>query len=729
MVFKLKASGGASHAAPIDTVQLNRAMNLFLDADQFVFLQSLPGASWACLPCCEITKIEEWATKNQDGKGMYFGINPVIQIDRPSRVGDVVYRRWILVDIDRNKTLQPDDPATDQEHDQAGELAFEIMSFLGDIGFPAPVQIDSGNGHHLYYKINFPNDDTHRDLIRDFLKMLANTFNGDRGDVGDECFDARRISRIPGSWSRRGAASKDRPYRQCKFTYMPKDILEVPADVLRQLVNDDVKEAPASPTPFELVARNGSPDRIKAYGLRALDLECAKLASTPVKNRNNQLYKSTAALFQLVAIGALDSGTVKDALWVAANKCGLTDEKEVLGTIESGRKAGLSQPRELPEKLKEEKKKAENAKPDEPLPDRLIEMASEITPTKIQWLWPGRIPLGMMTTFAGSGGLGKTFCLLDIVSRVTTGAQWPDGVSGNAPGSVLYISGEDNPSDTLVPRLIASGADLTKVAFLKQEVLAKFSLKQKELIEAVLKQVGDDCRLICIDPPTSFLEGADDHKNSELRELLTPIGQIAGQRKVAVVFITHINKGGGGKVDAVMRIIGSVAWSTAVRAAHMFCEDPDDSEKCLFLVAKINGAKKRKGIAYKIKQLDETEMDGDAKVEWLGEVDTTANEAMSGTGKKKSRGEDAAEWLIDRFREKLFWSSKDLFDEAKAHGISESALWEAKRNLDLPKAKKTILPNGATVWGWWVPADWEGFITVQKPAQAKPATEFDEAEF
>ena len=153
MAFKLRASGSAIVGAPLDTAQLNRAMNLFLDPDQYVFLQSLPVASWACLPCCETVMIEEWAKQNQDGKGMYFGINPIVQIARPSRVADVVYRRWILIDIDRCKTLQPDDPATDAEHDRAGELAFEIMSYLGDVGFPAPIQIDSGNGHHLYYKM------------------------------------------------------------------------------------------------------------------------------------------------------------------------------------------------------------------------------------------------------------------------------------------------------------------------------------------------------------------------------------------------------------------------------------------------------------------------------------------------------------------------------------------------------------------------------------------------
>jgi hypothetical protein len=380
----------------------------------------------------------------------------------------------------------------------------------------------------------------------------------------------------------------------------------------------------------------------------------------------------------------------------------------------------------LPKETLNGKNKEE--KPQAPLPDRIIVLASEIEPTKIKWLWQGRIPLGMMTTFAGSGGLGKTFVLLDIVARVSKGTQWPDGVAGNAPGSVLYISGEDNPNDTLVPRLIALEGDRSKVGFFKPEVLGQFSLERIDMIEMALDQLGKDCRLICIDPPTSFLAGTDDHKNSELRELLTPISQLAARRNVAVVFITHINKGGGGKVDAVMRIIGSVAWSTAVRAAHMFCEDPNDPAQSLFLVAKINGAKKRKGIAYKIKQLDENEVDGLARVEWLGEVDTTANEAMSGSSKKVSRSECAAEWLVERFRIQLEWESEKLFANAKEEGISRNSIFDAKNNLGSGiRVKRNMRADGTNFYVWAVMPDWEKF-TEKTPGHQDTRTPETESE-
>lgn len=696
----LKATGGSVAAA--DLVQVSRAIQLFLDPDKHVFLQALKPFDSAHFACAETSLIRGWVERQTSSTGVYFGINPAVEkMAGKFTVADVAYRRWILIDIDRNKTLCPNDPATENEHEDAKELAFEVLSYLGEVGFPSPIQVDSGNGLHLYYRINFTNDDTHRDLVHEFLKLLANTFNGDKGTIGEECFDARRISRMPGTWSRRGDASKERPYRQCRIVYEPKDVLEVPADAIRQIVAGDVKEAPDSPTPFELIARNGHPDRIKAYGARALDLECGKIAGTGAGQRNNQLFKSAAALFQLVAVGAIEGHVAKDALFIAANRAGLTNEDEVLGTIESAKKAGMSQPRKLPEECSNGKHEPGQ------LPERVIVLASEIEPIKIKWLWPGRVPLGMMTTFAGSGGLGKTFVLLDIACRVTKGLNWPDGTSGNKPGSVLYISGEDNPNDTLVPRLIAMGGDRTKIAFFKPEVLGKFTLREIPLIEKALDQIGKDCRLICVDPPTSFLAGTDDHKNSELRELLTPISQMAARRGAAIVFITHLNKGGAGKVDAVMRIIGSVAWSTAVRAAHMFCEDPDDDGRCLFMVAKINGAKRRSSLAYRIKQLDDNDVDGPATVEWLGAVDTTANEAVNRLPRKTGRTQAAIEWLRDKFKENLEWESEKLFSSAREENISRNAIFEAKREIGSSvTVKRTILANGTPSWVWSATPTW-----------------------
>ena len=165
-----------------------------------------------------------------------------------------------------------------------------------------------------------------------------------------------------------------------------------------------------------------------------------------------------------------------------------------------------------------------------PVGSKLITWASDIKPKKVEWLWPGRIPIGKMTTFAGPGGLGKTFVLLDIATRITRGMAWPyAGGECAEPGKVLFISGEDDEDDTLVPRLIEMGADRTKIAFLSTDAHDNFTMAALKLLTDVVDQIGD-VRMVAIDPPTSYLGGVDDHKNSELRALLTPLKTSCARR-------------------------------------------------------------------------------------------------------------------------------------------------------------------------------------------------------
>ena len=757
MGFKLRATGSSP---PIDMDTVRRALLLLVDPDEYVFLQSLNHNASVCLHGGDRQAIESWVVANSSARGLYFGINPIVKIDRSSRVGDVTRRRWILIDIDRNKALQPDDPATENEHEDAMELTFEVQSYLSDIGFPAPIQVDSGNGYHLYYRVDLPNDDASRDLVRDFLKLLDNTFSCEKGKIGSECFDSRRISRIPGTWSRRGTASKDRPYRQSRIVYSPIDGGIVPTELLMKVVADDARHKESKESQGQLVA--DEPDVIpiestsaeprpgfkmkaggsdsSAYGKAALDRECAKIAGCPKGGRNNQLFKSAAALYELVASGTLDEMTVRNELFCAAVNAGMDLDKDAGGdrginaTIDSGKKHGLEKPRSAPEG-KNQKKNGKASGQQQPIQakqkldpnERVVDFANEIKPAKITWLWSGVLPLGMLTTFAGSTGQGKTMVLTDIAARVTRGDVWPNGVSGNQAGGVLYISGEDTPKHTLVPRLMAAGGVLENVCYLNPKHLGKFTLRKEDhdILDKALDELAERVppMLICVDPPTSFLAGTDDNKNAELREILTPLGEFAERRNVAMVFISHLNKGGAGKVDALMRIIGSVAWAAAVRAAYMFCQDPDEEGRSLFLCGKINVAKKPKGLAYRI---DEVELPGlgmHPKITWLGEVDTTANDAIAGQPKAKSSCQNAAEWLTERFREHLEWSSKDLFAEAKNNGVAESSIWKAKKLLDLPPCRKTILPNGTIAWCWWVPENWSGF-NIEEPAVEEKPREF-----
>ena len=78
------------------------------------------------------------------------------------------------------------------------------------------------------------------------------------------------------------------------------------------------------------------------------------------------------------------------------------------------------------------------------------ERADQITPRKLRWLWPERIPLGKVTVFAGLPGQGKSLATVDIAARLTRGAEYPDVANPMPPSEVWLVAGEDDPEDVLV---------------------------------------------------------------------------------------------------------------------------------------------------------------------------------------------------------------------------------------------------------------------------------------
>lgn len=337
--------------------------------------------------------------------------------------------------------------------------------------------------------------------------------------------------------------------------------------------------------------------------------------------------------------------------------------------------------------------------------------ASIVKTRKVTWLWPNRIPEGKLATFAGIMGIGKTFLLCDVAARVSAGHPWPDYPDKKTePADVLFISGEDEPDDTLVPRLIECKADLERVWFLSLDKLMNYTLENLETLDAAAA-LAPRLRLVVIDPPSCYLGDVDDHKNAELRRLLTPLKHWATAHMCSVVFNTHLNKAVGMK-EAQFRVIGSVAWMAAVRAGHLIAKDPDDRTTRIFAPMKITNGKEPPSLTYTIDDLG----DDRGVLRWTGVVDTTADEAVNNR-KSKPRGVIASEWLIEQFREKLEWRSDDLFRAAKEAGVSRDAVFEAKKTLELPKAKKIVGEGGEACWYWWVPTDW---VHLRPPVDANP---------
>jgi AAA domain len=93
----------------------------------------------------------------------------------------------------------------------------------------------------------------------------------------------------------------------------------------------------------------------------------------------------------------------------------------------------------------------------------IAKCASDIQPEPISWLWRDRIPHRRLSVLTGPPGLGKSQIAASITAHVTTGKPWPDGTPCSITGAVIILSAEDSPSDTIVPRLEAAGANRKRV--------------------------------------------------------------------------------------------------------------------------------------------------------------------------------------------------------------------------------------------------------------------------
>jgi hypothetical protein len=329
----------------------------------------------------------------------------------------------------------------------------------------------------------------------------------------------------------------------------------------------------------------------------------------------------------------------------------------------------------------------------------LIVRGSDVEPKEVRWLWRDRIPFGFLTLMAGRTGVGKSFTTLDVAARVTIGSEIPEGNGQNFEvGSILIIS-EDSHEYMLSPRLREAGANMSRVTFMSWEAMAEFTLADSQMLDDVYFDAGEP-KLVVIDPPTNFLGNKDEHRNAEVRSVLMGVSIWSMKHDVATVMITHCNKGIKKDMAALDRVIGSIAWASTSRIAHIFSPHPDERGQAVFLPLKNNLGQMAEGIAYRIVKTLKF-----AKVEWLGRVEFDADDAMAGE-KKKPRGVAAVEWLEERFREKREWRSDDLKRDAAEAGVSKNALWSPEvLALPIRKAKRTDA-TGESHWFWIAQDDW-----------------------
>ncbi|MGP5087178.1 AAA family ATPase [Brachybacterium tyrofermentans] len=283
----------------------------------------------------------------------------------------------------------------------------------------------------------------------------------------------------------------------------------------------------------------------------------------------------------------------------------------------------------------------------------IVQSAAEIRPRRVTWLWDGRIAAGTLSLLAGREGLGKSTLTAWLVAQVTRGTL-PGGQQGT-PRSAIIAATEDSWEYTLVPRLIAAGADLAHVLRVDVETAAGFTtgLSLPRDLPALADTARDhDVALLVMDPLMSRLDGLDTHRDAEVRLALEPLVRVADEAGMAILGLIHVNK--NTSADPLNAVMGSKAFTAVARSVSTVIADPEDEDdrRRLFGTVKNNlGPALPSSQVFTVESTTVPSEDGPIDMgclAWHGEVDLTIKAAMADPGMDtRSATTEACDWLED----------------------------------------------------------------------------------
>jgi hypothetical protein len=335
-----------------------------------------------------------------------------------------------------------------------------------------------------------------------------------------------------------------------------------------------VQPSPASPNGKD-VGHNYS------YARKALEDEIAQLRATDVGGRNNQLFKSAASLFELVAGGELDDYEVERELERAAQDVGL-EQGETRATIRKGREAGMANPRYAPEKGyrpvpaiapegPQESPQNNSAETTSPLAERKRDIfwtaleVAEATPAQPPWVVAPWVVKGGLTELDGKIKGGKTTLALAMCRAKLDGLDFLGYPT--LPGPVIYLT--EQPQTSFREGLRRAGLlereDFHILFFSDARGLMWPQRVGVALSKALEVAREEDTVLLVVDTLGWWagLRGEAENDAGAAQEAVEPLLAIASAhpKRIGVMALRHERKSGGDVGDSAR---GSSAFGGSV---------------------------------------------------------------------------------------------------------------------------------------------------------------------
>ncbi len=281
--------------------------------------------------------------------------------------------------------------------------------------------------------------------------------------------------------------------------------------------------------------------------------------------------------------------------------------------------------------------------------------ASQIKVRPVRWCWQDRVALGTLALLGGREGIGKSLVAYSLAAEVTRGTL--EGVYYGTPRAVIIAATEDAWEFTIVPRLMAAGANLDlvyRVDVATGEGTEATLTLPKDLaeLERVTRESG--AVLTLLDPLLSRLDASlDTHKDAEVRQALEPLVAYASATDSTVLGLIHVNK--SVSTDLLTTLMASRAFAAVARSVLIVMKDPENETTRLLGQAKNNlGRADLPTLTFTIgNYLAATTDEGEvwtARLQWTGEsecsIQSAAEAAAASTGDRSAKAE-ARDWLSD----------------------------------------------------------------------------------
>lgn len=283
--------------------------------------------------------------------------------------------------------------------------------------------------------------------------------------------------------------------------------------------------------------------------------------------------------------------------------------------------------------------------------------------------------------------------VLQIIAKLTKGeailpvdknTEIKEKITAAEPVNVIYQTAEDGLGDTIKPRLLAAGADCSRVLVIDDNEQA-LTMMDARLEEAIIQTKA---RLVVLDPIQGFLGAdVDMHRANEIRPLMKRMAVLAEKHHCAIVLIGHMNKNSNGKSS--YRGLGSIDFQAAARSVLIVGRVKDDPEIRVVCHVKSSLAPEGKSIAFRL--------DKKNGFKWIGEYDISADDLLSGDNRGR-KGREAKEFLIEILSDGAMEQAK-IAEEAEHRGIKSKTMWNAKKELKIESVKI------GSQWFWMLPEE------------------------